>query len=523
MKRRDVIASAPFIAAPFVSLAQTRTTLRFVPRTALTALDPVFTTEFPTRVAGLAVYESLFATDRNLIPKHQMAAGHVVEQDGKRWVITLRLGLQFHDGEPVLARDCVASIGRWLKRDLLSRSLSARLDAVEAPDDHTVVFRLKRPFPGLAFALGKPLSNMLPIMPARLAEFDAMKPLTEVIGSGPFRFLKDEFSAGQFAAFAPFDKYHPREEPADGTAGGRRVMIDRLEWPAIPDPATATNALMTGEVDWVETPLFDLLPKLRAHRDITVGQINQYGSIALGLMNHRQGPTANIAIRQAILAAINPIEVMQAVAGDAHDLYTAPIGAFVPGSPYANNRGFERLGGHKSVAEIQAMLRAAGYGGERLVALHVMDSQADNAEMQVIVARLREVGMNVDDVAIDLSTAARRRISKEPLDKGGWSLVVVNPDGAAHLDPLIALALRTGPNAIPGWPTNPRMEELRDAWVESTDETEKLRLAGEIQEEGLKEVVLMPLGRFFQPTAWRKTVSGVVPNVVPVFWNLRKA
>jgi peptide/nickel transport system substrate-binding protein len=279
---------------------------------------------------------------------------------------------------------------------------------------------------------------------------------------------------------------------------------------------------MTGEVDWVEAPLFDLLPALRAHRDVTVGQFNQYGVFAMALVNHLQGPTANIAIRQAIMAAIDPVEVMQSVVGDAPGQYTAPVGVFVPGSPSANTSGFERLGGRRSAAEVQAMLRAAGYGGERLVLLHATDNHAENAEMQMIVARLRAVGMNVDDVITDTGTVIQRRVSKEPLDKGGWSLLVVNVDGAAHLDPLIALGLRTGPAAIFGWPQNPRMEDLRTAWVDSTDDSEKRRLAEEIQGEGLKEVVVIPLGRYFLPSAWRKNVSGIVPNVVPLFWNVRK-
>ena len=522
MKRRDVIVGLSCAALPFASRAEGLKTLRFVPRYGLTALDPVFSTDFVTRICGLAVYESLFATDRNLVPKPQMAAGHRIDEDGKRWTITLREELRFHDGEPVLARDCVASIKRWMTRDLLSRTLAPRLDALEAPDDRTVVFRLNKPFSGLDFALGKPLSNILPIMPARLAEAPPDKPVSELIGSGPFRFLAKEYSTGQFAAFAPFDAYRPRQESPDGTAGGRRVQIDRLEWPAIPDASTAANALMTGEVDWVQSPLPDLLPMLRAQRDVTVGQFDQHGTYAMLRLNHLQGPTANRAIRQAIMAAIDPVEVMQAVAGNEPDQFTAPVGVFVPGVPSANTKGMERLGGHKSVAEIQSMLRAAGYAGERVVALHATDDAPAHAEMQVVIARLRAVGMTVDDVTTDIATTGQRARSKEPLDKGGWSMIVFNPDGSAHLDPLVALGLRTGAAAFIGWPESRRMEDLRTAWIDSTDDSERRRLAEEIQDEGLKEVVFIPLGRFFRPSAWRRNVTGVLPAVVPLFWNVRK-
>jgi peptide/nickel transport system substrate-binding protein len=264
--RRTLMATAAALAAPRIGRAANSHVLRYVPRYGLVQLDPVATTDSMTRLAGLMVFESLYSVDEMLKPRPQMIAGHRVEDGGKHWTMRLREGLRFHDGEPVLARACVASINRWLARDLLARSLTPRLDAVEAPDDRTVVFRLKRPFPRLDFALGKAQPNILPIMPARLATTDPARPVPEVVGSGPFRFLADQFSAGSSAAFAPFDAYIPRDEQPTGTAGGRRVRVARVEWVAIPDPGTAAAALQTGEVDWVETPLADLVPQLRQSR-----------------------------------------------------------------------------------------------------------------------------------------------------------------------------------------------------------------------------------------------------------------
>jgi hypothetical protein len=167
--RRTLMATAAALAAPRIGRAANSHVLRYVPRYGLVQLDPVATTDSMTRLAGLMVFESLYSVDEMLKPRPQMIAGHRVEDGGKHWTMRLREGLRFHDGEPVLARACVASINRWLARDLLARSLTPRLDAVEAPDDRTVVFRLKRPFPRLDFALGKAQPNILPIMPARLA------------------------------------------------------------------------------------------------------------------------------------------------------------------------------------------------------------------------------------------------------------------------------------------------------------------------------------------------------------------
>jgi peptide/nickel transport system substrate-binding protein len=310
-----LMVGAAVLAAPHIAKADSQKVLRFVPRWGLAQLDPVVTTDAMTRQFGIMVFESLYAVDEVLNPRPQMVEGHVIEDDGKRWTMRLREGLRFHDGEPVLARDCVASIKRWLARDLLAQSLRPRLDKVEALDDQTLVFRLNRPFPRLDFALGKAQPNILPVMPERLAVNDPVKPVGEVIGSGPFRFLSDQFKVASFAAFEAFENYSPRNEPANGTAGGRRARVARVEWNTIPDPGTAAAALMTGEVDWIDSPLADLLPRLRQSSRITVDVIDRFGFTTMLRLNHASGPTANLGVRQAIMAAIDQSEIMHAVTG----------------------------------------------------------------------------------------------------------------------------------------------------------------------------------------------------------------
>ena len=153
-----------------------------------------------------------------------MVAGHVVENDGKTWKLTLRDGLLFHNGEHVLASDCVASIKRWGARDAFGQALMARTDELSAPDDKTIVFRLKQPFALLPDALGHGASNMCAIMPKRIAETDPFKQFTEVVGSGPFRFKADERVQGSLFVYERFDKYKPRE---DGEVELHRRAEDR--------------------------------------------------------------------------------------------------------------------------------------------------------------------------------------------------------------------------------------------------------------------------------------------------------
>jgi peptide/nickel transport system substrate-binding protein len=229
MERRQFLSGMAALAAPAISTAAESRVLRYVTSAGVVQLDPLSTTIYPTLILGLQIFESLYSVDEYLRPSPQMAAGHSIEDDGKRWVIRLRDGLRFHDGEPVLARDCVASINRWMKRDSCGRTLALRLDAVEAPDDRTVVFRLKQQFPQLPFVLGKLSPNLLAVMPGRLAATDPNQQLTELVGSGPFRFVAGEFSANSFTALARFQAYLPRDELPNGASGGRVAKIDRVD------------------------------------------------------------------------------------------------------------------------------------------------------------------------------------------------------------------------------------------------------------------------------------------------------
>jgi peptide/nickel transport system substrate-binding protein len=384
------------------------------------------------------------------------------------------------------------------------------------------VWRLKKPFAQLPYALSKTQSTPV-IMPERLAATDPFKQVSEAVGCGPFRFLADEYVPGSRAAFEKFGGYAPRDEPASFCAGGHVVRVDRVEWKIIPDPATAANALIKAEVDWVDQPLADLLPMLRKARGVTLGPIDIYGTFGVLRPNFLHGATANAGVRRAMLAAIDQVEVMNAVMGGQADLFRAPVGFFLPGTPSASEAGMERVRKRRDAAEIKAMLKDAGYAGERVVMMHPTDQTFYDAMSSVATAALQKVGINVDDQAMDWGTVVQRRMNAEPLDKGGWSLFPTGAPAPDYRDPVVASLLRAfGREALYGWPTNERIEALREAWLDSGDEAEQHRLAAEIQAEAFEFVPIIPLGQYFPPSAWRSNLTGLLKGATPVFWSVEK-
>jgi peptide/nickel transport system substrate-binding protein len=496
----------------------------FVPQAALISLDPVWTTATVTRNHAFLVFDTLYGLDDALMPQPQMAAGHVMDPDGKRWTITLRPNLTFHDGSKVLARDCVASLARWMKRDSMGQTLAARVDAMEAPDDRTLVFRLNRRFPPLLAALAKILPSPPVIMPERLAATDPFKQIGEMVGSGPFSFKADEYVNGALSVYDRFAGYVPRDEASSLTAGAKRALIDRVEWRVIPEAATAASALRTGQIDWWEMPLPDLIPVLKRERDVVVAKLDPYGLWPVLRFNHLQGPTANRAVRQAILSAINPTEVMQALMGDDTSAYNAPVGCFAPGTRLANDAAMDRLGGPQpDMARIKSLLADAGYKGERVALMHPSDQPFYDAMSQVAAAAIKKIGINLDDQSMDWGTVVQRRASKEPLDKGGWSLFATSFSALDYADPLTAPAMRgNGGAAWYGWPVNAEIEQLRDAWIDSDNPAEQKRLARRMQEITLTEALYVPLGQYFQSAGFRKNITGQLKGPIPLFWNVTK-
>jgi peptide/nickel transport system substrate-binding protein len=520
--RRGFLLSAA--AAPLArpSIAADTKTLRVMPQAVLNTIDPVWSSAQIVRNMGFMVWETLYGRDAAQNPKPQMLESGVMEDGGKRWVLKLREHQTFHDGTPVLARDCVASLRRWMKRDPSAAALESWTDELVAQDDRTVVFRLKFPFSHLPELLSKFVSPAV-IMPERIALTDPFKQINEAVGSGPFRWIANEHVLGSKAVFAKNDKYVSRNEKPDWTSGGRPVYVDRVEWNMIPDGGTAVNALMTGEIDWIEIPLPDLLPMLRKAPGIETGHLDTYGQIMAMRVNHLAYPTSELGIRKAMMAAIDQREAMTAIMGGDPDNWTAPVGFLATGKKDVDQAGIEKISRKHSKAEVQALLDKAGYKGERLALLHATEHTFFNPASLIVAQQLKDVGMNIDDQAMDWATVQARRVNRGQLSEGGWSMFpTVTPVPEYH-SPLIASFMRgNGKDAFFGWPTDPEGERIHDAWVLANNPAEQTRLEKTYELRACDFLPFLPLGRYVQSSAWRENITGILKGPSIVFWNVKK-
>lgn len=510
-------------ALPTMALAKTKT-ITAVMHSDLRVIDPLLTTAYITRDHGYMVYDTLLATDSNFKVQPQMADWKVSD-DKLTYTFTLRDGLKWHDGTPVTAEDCVASLKRWGASDGMGQKLMDFTASLEATDPKTITLKLKEPYSLVLESIGKPSSLVPFMMPKRLADTPKGTPIPEQIGSGPFKFVQSEFQPGVKAVYVKNTDYIPRKEPANWTSGGKVVKVDRVEWVTMPDAQTAMNALQSGDIDFMENPSFDLLPTLANDKDIEVKVLSKLGYQTLGRMNFLYPPFDNVKVRRAALLAMRQKDVLDALVGNPS--YYKVCGAiFGCGGPFETDVGSESLVKGNGMAEAKKLLAESGYDGTPIVIMGPTDVITLKAQPVVAAQLLREAGFKVDLQATDWQTVVTRRASQKSPKEGGWNMFFTNWAGPEILNPIVHVTLNgKGKNGgWFGWPEDAKMEQMRDAFARATSVDEQKKLAAEIQKHAYDEVFYLPLGQYTIPSAWRKELTGVVDGpATPVFWNIDKA
>jgi len=499
-------------------------TITAVMHSDLRIIDPGFTTAYITRDHGYMIYDTLLATDSSFKIQPQMADWKVSD-DKLTYTFTLRDGLKWHDGAPVTAEDCVASLKRWGKNDGMGQKLMDFTASLEATDNKTITLKLKEPYGLVLESIGKPSSLVPFMMPKRMAETPPGQQIKEQIGSGPFRFVQAEFQPGVKAVYEKNKDYVPRKEAASWTSGGKVVKVDRVEWITMPDAQTAANALQSGDIDLLENPSFDILPVLAGNSELKVEVLNKLGFQTLGRMNFLYPPFDNVKIRRAAFMALNQKDVLDALVGNP-EYYKVCGAVFVCDTPLATDVGSQTLVNGNGMAEARKLLAESGYDGTPVVIMAPGDVVTLKAQPVVAAQLLREAGFKVDLQATDWQTVVARRASQKPPKEGGWNMFFTNWVGADVVNPIVNVSIggRGTKGGWFGWPEDAKMEQMRDAFARSSSPEEQKKIAAEIQKEVYDQVIYIPLGQYLAPVVTRKSLSGVLDGpATPIFWNIDKS
>ncbi len=517
----SAVTAASSLAAP--AIAQAARVLKFVPQANLANFDPIWGTQYVVRNASQLVWDTLYGMDSKLQAKRQMVEGEEVSADGLTWTFKLRSGLKWHDGAPVTAKDCVASIDRWAARDAMGLMLKAIQKELTAVDDKTFKWVLSKPYPKMLLALGKVGTPCCFIMPERIAKTDPFKQIEEYVGSGPMKFVKADWKPGALAAFELNKDYVPRSEPGEWWSGGKVINFDRIEWIIMPDPATASAALQSGEIDWWENPVVDLVPLLKKNKNVMVDIADPLGNIGSFRLNHMHPPFNNLKVRQAVQIALSQQDYMQALVGTDERLWKSCPSFFTPGTPLYTEDGGEPLKGKRDIEKAKALLKEGGYAGQPVTCVVAQDQPITKAFGEITADLLKKIGMTVDFVATDWGTVGQRRASKSPPGQGGWGMFHTWHAGSDTASPVGNIAIRTnGDKAWFGWPDNAEIEKEIGAWYDAKTLDEEKAIIGRVNKLGMEHVTYIPTGFFLGYQAWRSNLTGIASGPLPWFWGVKK-
>jgi peptide/nickel transport system substrate-binding protein len=519
MASRSTLAAIALLIGATLGTPAFAQTLRVAPHSDLKIVDPIWTTALISVNHGYMIYDTLFALDEEFAVQPQMVARHETSTDRLTWTFTLRDGLEWHDGQPVTAADCVASLKRWGARDTMGQKLMSYVAELAAADAKTIRMTLKEPYGLVLQTLAKPGANVPFMMPKRVAETDPNQQITDFIGSGPFIFKRDEWRPGEKVVYLKNPKYQPRSERASGLAGGKVAKVERVEWLWIADAQTQVNALLKGEVDIIEAPPHDLLPLLAADRNVELFVWNPAGRQYALRFNVLHKPFDNPKIRLAVAYALNQKDFLDAVIGDPK-WYRECKSLFPCGAPLQSTKGWDDKF-TSNVARARTLLQEAGYDGTPVVLMQSSDIVSLSNLAPVAKSLMEKAGFKVDLQVMDWQTLVSRRTKKETPSAGGWHAFLTSWASVDVLDPVATGFLNAScEKAMFGWPCDAELERLRDAFAKEIDPGKQKAIAEAVQLRALEYPTHLQLGQYTQPVAFRKGVTGLLASPSMAFWNV---
>ncbi|MET4046169.1 peptide/nickel transport system substrate-binding protein [Bradyrhizobium sp. RT6a] len=532
ISRRDLIttgfAAGAAVSMPSLLRAQTgpaaARTVRIIKSGDLRVFDPILSTTTITGDHGYAIYDTLFALNSKFTPQPQMVGKWSASDDKKTYTFELRNGLGWHDGTPVTAADCVASIRRWGQVAPGGKLIMARAKDISKKDEKTFTIELKEPLGLLIDVLANLANPFLFIMRENDASRPATEQVTANIGSGPFKFNEALAKPGASFAYDRNEKYVPRDDPSDGFAGGKVVNVDRVIWENISNPQTAFAALQAGEVDFLEGPPADLYPAVESDPNLALQVLDKMGWVNLLRLNCLQKPFDNMKARQAMLYLVDQEAIARVITPDPK--YSHPVSSmFGNDTLYSNdeNTGWYKKGGDPEKAK--QLFKEGGYVGEKVVILQPTNLMGFSNAAQFLAAALRKIGINAELAPSDWGGVVTRRTNKGPVEEGGWSIFITGVPDLTLSDPIGAPWLGAeGDKGFFGWPKSDKYEALRAQWADTPTVAERQVLARKMQAVWWDYVPTVLLGQGVYATARRKTLTGLIgmPGALPM-WNMQKA
>jgi peptide/nickel transport system substrate-binding protein len=466
-------------------------------------LDPHATTALVVSYTMHHVFETLFTINSKLEPVPMLAEGYTTTPDRRTYTITLRKGVPFHHGREMTSEDVVASLTRWGRMAVRGRALFANVESLTAPNPHTIVFKLKDPYALLIADLAW-WTQFAAIYPKEVVDEVGTGPLRRYIGTGPFRFV--EHVPDRHLRLERFDRYAARAEPPDGMSGRRIAYLDGITFVPVPDTAVRVAGVQRNDYQFGELVSADDYDRLRRDPNATPFR-GPVPSFLAFVLNKRTGPTTNVKVRQALLAALDAEAIMKASYG--HSQFYRLDSSLMPKEHYMWTDAGKEFYNQKNPERARQLLAEAGYRGEPIRFLVTAESLWALNSANVAKPMLERAGFTVDLQLMDWATVLTRRARPE-----GWEAMITT--FTAVPDPTFLLVLSP---TFPGWYESRDMQAILTLMRRHTDPKVRMDLWRRAQVLFWTEVPTVKLGDGFFMHVHRPELKGYVGLPSHYFWN----
>jgi peptide/nickel transport system substrate-binding protein len=468
------------------------------------SLDLHWTTAVIVQQITWHVYETLYTLDKNLQPIPLLAEGHTVSDEGRRYTITLRRGVRFHNGKEMTSADVVPSLQRWGRMATPGKAIFKTVEAVEATGPHTVVIHLKEPSGSLLFGLARG-NNGAAIYPKEVMDAAGTGQVKEVIGTGPYRFV--EHKPDRHIKLARFKDYAARPEPANGYGGKRTAYLDEIRFIPVPDVAVRLAGVETGEYHFAHQIKQDQYDRIKTLPGIRP-RVIKFGGWATAVINHKQGLMTNKTLRQALQAALDMEPILAAGFGN-KAFYRADGAVFPPEQGLWHTPAGTAAYNQKSKDKARKLLQEAGYKGEPIRWITTKEYEWMYKIALVSKQQLEEVGFKIDLQVVDWATLVQRRNKPELYEVFSTGFTFTD-------DPALATALQCN---WPGWWCHEEKDRLMAELARESDPKKRRAIIERVQAIFHDDVGRIKFGDNFALDVTRTDLRDVGDMPLLYFWN----
>lgn len=474
----------------------------------LQTLDPQSTTAHPTPHVALTIWEGLFAYGKDFEPVPELAESWSASEDQKTWTITIRQGVKFHNGKELTAEDVKASLERWLTVSPRAAGLKI-LTGIAVVDPYTVELSFSEPIGDILRRLLADDGSKAVIMPKEIAEASPQGDLTEIVGTGPYKFV--EYRPDELVKVVRYEEYQPLDTPSNYQGGKKNAYVDEIIFQIVPEASTRVAGLEQGDLHIIvglpETEFGWMKEDERMEPVVLLPPAYLWM-----FFNHKQGPLTNLKLRQAIMAALDMETVLKQVKSDPA-MWQAFGGLFPSTSVYSTAAGSEEIYNQKNPAKAKELLAEAGYNNEPIRILTLQTEEALYRASVAIDEQLKAAGFNSELLVFDLATWVAKRA--EPTE---FEFFIT---GGPNTNPLNFATPFGG--SFPGWYSSERASAIfAKMRIAKTDEELK-SLVADLQQVVYEDLAIGHIGFQHQLLAMSAKVQdpgGTLPLGVPTLHNI---